>query len=59
MEVLIDLFHRTGFEVVAEGIETEEQAEQLTAIGVDYLQGFYFARPMPEGELIRFMEKNS
>lgn len=59
VEVLIDLFHRTGFEVVAEGIETEEQAEQLTAIGVDYLQGFYFARPMPEGELIRFMEKNS
>ena len=57
--MLIDMFHRTGFEVVAEGIETGEQAQKLADLGVDFLQGFYYARPMPEDAFIRFMEKNS
>lgn len=34
-----------GCKTVAEGVETEEQATRLKAMGVDYLQGFYFARP--------------
>ena len=59
VEMLIDMFHRTGFEVVAEGIETGEQAQKLADLGVDFLQGFYYARPMPEDAFIRFMEKNS
>jgi EAL domain-containing protein (putative c-di-GMP-specific phosphodiesterase class I) len=32
---------------VAEGVETAEQRDLLCAMGVDYLQGFYFAKPMP------------
>ena len=35
-----------GLELVAEGIETEAQAEQLKALGCRYAQGFYFSRPM-------------
>ncbi|GLR62857.1 GGDEF domain-containing protein [Marinospirillum insulare] len=35
-------------QVIAEGIETRQEFETLSEIGVDYLQGYYFARPNPE-----------
>ncbi|MCJ8310314.1 MAG: EAL domain-containing protein, partial [Hyphomicrobiales bacterium] len=37
--------------VTAEGVETEEQLAMLQQIGVDELQGFYFAKPMSEADV--------
>lgn len=40
--------HRIGIEVIAEGIETEEDISICNDLGIDLLQGFYFAKPAPE-----------
>ncbi|MFI5954660.1 putative bifunctional diguanylate cyclase/phosphodiesterase [Cryptosporangium sp. NPDC051539] len=45
----IDLAHTLGLEVVAEGVETQEQADALIAAGVERLQGWLFGRPEAGG----------
>jgi diguanylate cyclase (GGDEF)-like protein/PAS domain S-box-containing protein len=47
----IDLAHNLGLEVVAEGVETEEAAAHLAALGCDTLQGFLLGRPEPAERL--------
>ena len=46
-------------QVVAEGIETAAQARQLRALGVQYGQGYHFAKPMPLAEFLRYLETHS
>ena len=43
-------YHTLGIEVVAEGIETQQQQNLLLDIGCDYGQGFFLAKPMSERE---------
>lgn len=46
-------------EIVCEGVETAEQLELLTGLGVDFIQGYYFSKPLPADQFVRFiMEKN-
>ncbi|WP_457560423.1 putative bifunctional diguanylate cyclase/phosphodiesterase [Caminibacter sp.] len=42
-------------QTIAEGVETKEVLELLKALGVDYVQGYYFAKPMPKEELRKFL----
>ena len=44
---IVQMAHTLGLRVVAEGVETAAQCEQLVAMGCDELQGFLFAKPMP------------
>jgi len=50
LETIIELAHRLHLQMVAEGVETEEQRRYLQQNGVQFLQGFLFAKPMPFGE---------
>jgi len=45
VQLIIDTGHHLGAQVVAEGIETEQQSDRLRNMGVDALQGYFFARP--------------
>lgn len=53
VETLIDLFHKLGMKVVAEGIEVSEQVEFLKQRNCDTIQGYYFAHPVPLEEFRR------
>ena len=44
-----------GEEIVVEGVETKEAADWFASQGCDYIQGFYYARPMPEKEFLHFL----
>ena len=55
VRMVIDLAHTFGMEVVAEGVESKEQAEQLREMGCDMAQGFYFAEPMPPDETLALL----
>ena len=57
LENLVAMLRKAGYSVVAEGIETEEQANTLRILGADRLQGFYYHRPMPEKEIVRLFQK--
>ena len=46
-DIIIALANRLNIITVAEGVETQEQESYLRDHGVDVLQGFYYARPMP------------
>jgi predicted signal transduction protein with EAL and GGDEF domain len=52
---VVNLGHAMGLKVTAEGVETEEQSEFLTAAGCDVMQGHLFAHALPEAELARLM----
>jgi diguanylate cyclase (GGDEF)-like protein len=50
---IIQLGHNLGMQVIAEGVESAEQVEVLQQLGCDVVQGFYFGRPVPAGEVTR------
>ncbi|MGM9935568.1 bifunctional diguanylate cyclase/phosphodiesterase [uncultured Clostridium sp.] len=57
VEGIIRLAHQLGIQVVAEGVEEEEQVEYLKAIFCDFVQGYYFSRPKPFNEIIDIVGK--
>ncbi|MCR4789752.1 MAG: EAL domain-containing protein [Treponemataceae bacterium] len=51
----IKLIQQLGKSVLAEGVESAEQAEWLESVGVEYLQGYYFEKPLPESEFLHIL----
>ena len=52
LPALVQAFKKLNFTITAEGIETREMGEALASIGCDYLQGFYYSKPLPIDEFL-------
>lgn len=58
-EKLQNVIHSMDSKVVAEGVETKEQYDYLKKIGCDYIQGYYFSKPVPKEEFVEFIRANN
>lgn len=52
---IVETFHRMGYSIVSEGVETEEELSLLSSWGADMIQGYYFSRPLPVDELLKLL----
>ena len=51
----VKMIRKLGFHIVAEGIETAEQAAKLESIGCEYLQGYYYSKPLSQKNFLNFL----
>lgn len=59
MDAAMRMIHGMELNIVSEGIETQEQFDVMKELGINYIQGYYFSKPLPEAEYIEFLEKNN
>lgn len=59
LQAAMKMVHDMHLEVVAEGVETQEQFEVLEAMGVDYIQGYHFSKPVEERLFIEFLKTHN
>jgi diguanylate cyclase (GGDEF)-like protein/PAS domain S-box-containing protein len=56
VKATIAMAHSLGLTVVAEGVETEEQLQLLDELSCDFVQGYYFSKPIPAATLYEFSQ---
>ncbi|MCH5188862.1 MAG: EAL domain-containing protein, partial [Oscillospiraceae bacterium] len=59
MDAAMHMIRGMGLEIVAEGVETEEQYRRMEEININYIQGFYFSRPLPEQDFLEFLSREN
>ncbi|MBO4992023.1 MAG: EAL domain-containing protein [Firmicutes bacterium] len=52
----IRLLKEIGMDIVVEGVETEAVLKQFEEMGCDFIQGYYFSRPLPPQEFVEFVQ---
>lgn len=55
LENEIKVMKKLGIPIVVEGIEKLEQSEEMERLGVQYIQGYYYGKPLPEAECLRYI----
>lgn len=55
VEHSIDLIKALQMKIVVEGVETKEMLERFSTLGCEYIQGYYFSKPLPREEFIKFI----
>ena len=57
-ESSVHMMKAMNMKIVVEGVETREMLDRFTSLGCDYIQGYYFSRPLPEDEFVKFILEN-
>jgi diguanylate cyclase (GGDEF)-like protein len=58
VKATLDLAHNLGFDVVAEGVETQQQVEQLRDWGCEFAQGYFYAKPLEQDLAWQFLQQS-
>ena len=58
MNAAMQMIHGMKLKIVSEGIETKDQYLAMEELDIDYIQGYYFSKPLPETEFLTFLQKN-
>ena len=48
LRTIISMAHELGIKVIAEGAETNEQVNFLKSVNCDFIQGYYYSKPVPQ-----------
>lgn len=59
MDAAMQMIRGMNLKIVSEGIETKQQYDVMENLGINYIQGFYFSKPLPKNEFIDFLEEKS
>lgn len=59
MDAAMHMIHGMELQIVSEGIETKEQLDTMEALGISYIQGYYFSRPVASDAFLSFLEDNN
>lgn len=57
LESIVKMAEALDISVIAEGVETKEQADFLLGIGCPYIQGYYYSRPLPQMKLEKMLDE--
>jgi EAL domain-containing protein (putative c-di-GMP-specific phosphodiesterase class I)/GGDEF domain-containing protein len=54
---IVSMFHDVRRKLVAEGVESEEQMQALKELGCDYIQGYFYSKPVPKNDFWEYVKK--
>ena len=58
VRAVVKMVHDIGLKLVAEGIETKDELDAMYKENIDYIQGYYYSKPLPMEEAVDFFKQN-
>ena len=59
MDAAMNMIRGLDLKIVSEGVETAEQFYTMENLGINYIQGYYFSKPLPADEFLEFIKKSN
>lgn len=59
LEGMTRIMHNMDLHIVSEGIETKEQLDAMSELNIEYIQGFYFSKPLPKKDFLEFLSSHN